>query len=155
MDLILCTAVDLASLRCGAGGSARVAGKASSSNSGRTMLNSGIAAGSMTMAGVGQTASVSAERALDAWERDGGRATRVAHRAQSIASASQMILLAVTRAQQRTAARKDMKVCGERSEKRRGCRRCVSSAQRTRDGSIAHGLYTGRAAPRDKNDMRQ
>ena len=106
MDLILCTAVDLASLRCGAGGSARVAGKASSSNSGRTMLNSGIAAGSMTMAGVGQTASVSAERALDAWERDGGRATRVAHRAQSIASASQMILLAVTRAQQRTAARK-------------------------------------------------
>ena len=69
MDLILCTAVDLASLRCGAGGSARVAGKASSSNSGRTMLNSGIAAGSMTMAGVGQTASVSAERALDAWER--------------------------------------------------------------------------------------
>lgn len=81
MDLILCTAVDLASLRCGAGGSARVAGKASSSNSGRTMLNSGIAAGSMTMAGVGQTASVSAERALDAWERDGGRATRVAHRA--------------------------------------------------------------------------
>ena len=76
MDLILCTAVDLASLRCGAGGSARVAGKASSSNSGRTMLNSGIAAGSMTM--VWRRANC--KRECRARSRRVG--ARVAHRAQ-------------------------------------------------------------------------